>query len=539
MKRLVTEEFIRKAKKVHRDVYDYSATEYKTAKEKVKIICLEHGVFEQLPYNHLLGKGCSKCKGGARHNTMDFIFHAKKKHGDKYDYSKVKYEDSYKKVKIICPVHGVFEQKPYHHLQGSGCPKCSGCIKKDTTRFIEESEQIHENRYRYDMAVYVNNHTKVKIICPEHGVFEQLPSNHLTKKQGCIICAGVNRKTLKSFIEDAIKKHGLKYDYSNSEYINRTKKIEIICPTHGSFWQSPCDHIVGGGCPRCAHRVSKSEQEIFDFISELMKCEQSVRSVISPKELDIYIPFLKIGIELNGIYWHSDKYLDKNYHLDKLKDCERKGIRLIQIFEDEWLYKKEIVKSRLLNLIGKTPNKIYARKCEIKEVDSTTAGKFLDENHIQGKLGSKIKLGLYFENELVSLMTFGGLRKNLGQTAKEGSYELLRFCNKLNTNVVGGASKLLKHFEKTYRPKEIISYADRRWSNGNLYKQLGFEHVSDSQPNYFYVNRDVRENRFKYRKSELVKQGFDPNKTERQIMEDLGYSRVYDCGTMKFYKSYL
>ena len=134
-------------------------------------------------------------------------------------------------------------------------------------------------------------------------------------------------------------------------------------------------------------------------------------------------------------------------------------------------------------------------------------------------------------------MTFGGLRKNLGSTYEEGKYELLRFCNKLNTSVIGGASKLLKYFEKTYKPKEIISYADRRWSEGNLYHKLGFDFVHYSEPNYFYVNKLKRENRFKYRKSELVKQGFDENKTEKQIMEERGYSRIYDCGTIKFIKN--
>ena len=170
--------------------------------------------------------------------------------------------------------------------------------------------------------------------------------------------------------------------------------------------------------------------------------------------------------------------------------------------------------------------------------DIEPLNKFLEDNHIQGKLGAKVRVGLYHNEELVSLMTFGSLRKSLGSKSQEGDWELLRFCNKLNTNVVGGASKLLKYFINNYKPDNIISYADRRWSEGNLYYNLGFKLVGETRPNYFYLNTSRRESRFKYRKDILVKQGYDPNKTEREIMKERGYLRIYDCGTLKFeYKS--
>jgi hypothetical protein len=134
-------------------------------------------------------------------------------------------------------------------------------------------------------------------------------------------------------------------------------------------------------------------------------------------------------------------------------------------------------------------------------------------------------------------MTFGELRKSLGNSKKEGSFELLRFCNKLNTNVVGGASKLLKHFENNFEYEEIISYADRRWSNGDLYEKLDFTFISKTRPNYFYVRLDKREPRFKYRKDILVKEGYDKTKTEKEIMKERGYNRIYDCGSLKFVKT--
>ena len=181
-----------------------------------------------------------------------------------------------------------------------------------------------------------------------------------------------------------------------------------------------------------------------------------------------------------------------------------------------------------------TPERIYARKCQIKEVTHIDSKKFLNMNHIQGQLNSSIRLGLYLDDELVSLMTFGGLRKALGTSQKDGSYELLRFCNKLNTTVIGGANKLLKNFINLYKPKEIISYADRRWSIGNLYIKLGFDLNHYSQPNYFYVINDKRNNRFNYRKDVLIKEGFDKNKTEHEIMLERKIYRIYDSGTICF-----
>ena len=189
----------------------------------------------------------------------------------------------------------------------------------------------------------------------------------------------------------------------------------------------------------------------------------------------------------------------------------------------------------LLNKINKTPNKIYARKTEIKEItDTKIVSHFLENNHLQGRVGANIKLGLYHQGELVSLMTFGKLRRNLGQKSKQNHYELLRFCNKLYTNVVGGASKLFKFFLKNYDPEYILSYASRDYSNGNLYKSLGFNKIGKTKPNYYYIINGLRQNRFKYRKDILVKEGFDASLSEREIMSSLGHLRIYDSGNYKF-----
>jgi len=281
---------------------------------------------------------------------------------------------------------------------------------------------------------------------------------------------------------------------------------------------------------------SIKEIEIKSFIDDTLRLiSEKIR--IENKEIDVYIPSHSLGIEFNGLYWHSNIYKDKNYHINKSNDCEAQGIQLLHVFEDEWLNKKEIVKSIIKAKLGIIENKIFARKTIVKEISTRECSNFLESNHIQGNVGAKIKIGLFYGSELVSVMTFGKKRLALGnKTNVEGEYEMLRFCNKLNTSIIGGASKLLSYFRKIYNPKSILTFADRRYSNGNLYKELGFKFTGNTEPNYYYFKCSdlIRHNRFNFRKDILVKQGFDASKTEFQIMNERGYLRVFDCGHMKF-----
>lgn len=528
-------EFIEKSNKIHKNKYDYSKVKYINGYTKVKIACPIHGEFEQTPSKHTNSKqGCRKCFFEKNHNDQrkdvkDFIKESKKIHGNKYDYSLVNYKNGRTNIKIVCPIHGIFEQAPSNHLQGKGCKYCGGTAAIDTNIFIEKSKLINGDKYDYSLVNYKNSATPIKLICPEHGEFEQLPNNHLSKEQGCFKCLD-KVFDLESFIEKSNLIHNNLYDYSKVDYSKSNSKVKIICPIHGEFEQTPASHIRGSGCHSCGHINSKQEKEITSFLKSLsIEIIENSRLIIPPYELDIYIPSYKIGIEFNGIYWHSDKHRDKEYHLNKTKECDKLGFKLIHIFEDEWIYKKNIVKSRLKNILGLTENKIHGRKCEIKEVSSKDVKLFLNENHIQGNIGSKIKLGLYYENELVSLMTFGHR-----PMFNSNQYEIIRFCNKLNTTVIGGAQKLLKYFIKNYNPKEIISYADKRWSQGNLYEKLGFTFISDSPPNFYYVIDKKRYHRINFQKHKLIKQGYDKNKSESQIMLERGINKIYDCGSKKY-----
>lgn len=478
--------------------------------------------------------------------NKEFINFCTIKHGDKYDYSLVDYKGKYSKINIICNIHGVFSQTANEHRHGANCPKCIiDSYKKpkySNEDIIIKLKEYNNVDFDYSNVNYIKHDIKIKIKCLKHDeLFEQEVSTFLKNGTGCKKCqyekaSYSKRLTISDVKYNLNNVHNFKYIYEIEDTFDSRNRIKIICKKHGLFEQHYLNHLQGKGCPKCGNIISKNENELFEFIKLNYKdgIIRGDRKILNGKEIDIYLYDINLGIEFNGLLWHSDKYKDINYHIDKTNNCSIKNTRLVHIFEDEWINKKEIVKSRLLNIIGKIPNKIYARKCIIKEVSSKECSEFLDKNHIQGKLGAKIKLGLYFENELVSIMTFGNLRRNLGQISKEGSYELLRFCNKLNTNVIGGASKLFKYFLKKYNPEKIISYADRRWSQGDLYYKLGFNFVENTQPNYFYTKGIFRENRFKYRKSELIKNGFDICKTENQIMKERGYYRIYDCGTLKF-----
>ena len=472
-------------------------------------------------------------------------------HGHLYNFSKFKYVNNKTPGIIICPKHGEFLQKINNHISlKQGCPICkkeklSKLYTKTFSVFKDELFNVHGDNFIVEEVDYKGYSTKTKVVCKEHGEFFITPYRLINNKYGCGSCSRDKQDTKLSNREEFISKskliHGDKYIYDNVSYEGNRIPVKIGCRKHGEFLQIPMNHLTGSGCSKCnIVQNSKSEKEVFEFLNKYVHCTESNRKVLKGRELDIFIPPLSLGIEYNGVFWHSDRFLQNNYHLNKTEACESLNISLIHIFEDEWIYKKEIVKSRLLNLIGKTPNKIYARKCEIREVEYNKSLTFLNDNHIQGGSVSSHRIGLFYKGKLVSLMTFSSLRKSLGLTPKKGSYELIRFCNKLNTTVIGGASKLLKHFEKTYKPKEIISYADRRWSNGNLYYQLGFEFIHNSSPNYFYVKEGSvkRESRFKYRKDVLVRQGFNKDLTEKEIMVERGYRRIYDSGNKKFIKKY-
>lgn len=339
------------------------------------------------------------------------------------------------------------------------------------------------------------------------------------------------------------EKYGYDIDFLKSGFI----KVHNGCKIHGDI-EMPLpifeNRIKEGRtkiiCPICnpiKKQIGSSfmEKYICNFLkNNNINFIQHDRKILNGKELDIFIPDKNLAIECNGVYWHSEiRKPNKNYHQEKTKKCAEKNIQLIQIWEDDFNDKLNIIMDSLKSKLGLLKNKIYARKCEIKNLDSKETKQFLIENHIQGNVNSHINLGLTFNNKLVAVMTFGGLRKSLGQLPKEGFYELYRYATLKDYEIIGGGSKLLSYFKKNYIWKTIISYAKYDFSNGNFYKKLGFTYNGLTAPNYTWLINFKRENRFKYRKSEIIDET-NKDKTEKEIMWEKGYYRCFDSGNLKF-----
>ena len=387
---------------------------------------------------------------------------------------------------------------------------------------------------RYGSETY-NNIDKIKTtMLAKYGVENYFQTNEIKKK--------TTFANVKTSYEKFILNN--EYDspmFSLDEYFKRIDEHEYLkfkckkCGYEFEAWHHDGHHRH---CPKCyPKQISNPERELVEFIGlQSISIKTNDRTAIKPLELDIYVPDKKLAFEFDGLYWHSENE-DKlsNYHLTKTELCEKQGIQLIHIFENEWKCKQDIVKSRIKNLLGIYDKTIFARKCEVKEVDSKISYQFQNENHIQGQVNAKVNLGLFHNNELVSLMTFSKCRFD-----KKHEWELVRFCNKLGYHIPGAAGKLLKYFERTYMPKTLVSYADRRWSQGKLYNAIGFKLDHISKPNYWYWKTLHLESRIKYQKHKLkdILEKFDESKSEFENMKMNGYHRIFDCGNLVFEKVY-
>ena len=343
-KKKTKEEFIKDAREKHKGKYDYSKVEYVNSKTNVCIICPEHGhgEFWQTPNSHLQGVGCPKCSGNYVPTMEEWISKACEIHGDKYNYSKVNYVNCMSKVCIICSEHGEFWQVPYSHLNGNGCPKCGGTCVLTKEEWIALANEKHNGKYDYSKVQYVNNKTKVCIICSEHGEFWQPPTNHLSG-QGCFKC-GIEKKaknqalSTKEFIKKANKVHDGKYNYINVNYKDSKTKVCIICPEHGEFWQVPNVHLQGHGCPKC--NLSHLERSMMNYLDNVEFTYESQKHFkwLGRQSLDFYLPDYNVGIECQGRqhfeavdYFGGDKGFKNTLERDKRKKalCEKHGVKLL------------------------------------------------------------------------------------------------------------------------------------------------------------------------------------------------------------------
>lgn len=392
--------------------------------------------------------------------------------------------------------------------------------------YIERATEKHNGKYNYSNVIYTGKRNKIDIICPIHGLFKQNAGHHL-RGQGCPECGKEyasewRQNDFKSFIEESDKRFDKGYSFPliEIEYKNSHSKITCLCNKCGnSFIKIAGDHLTSphGGCRKCYANRSKQEENLIDFISKIVGEENIIigdRNILNGQEIDIYLPKFKIGIEYNGLFWHNEDRKGTDYHLLKTEKCLKEGIRLVHIFEDEYVNNQTIVENKLKHILKCNNDlpKIYGRNCFIKEISSYQSKCFLERFNIQGYIASTIYYGAYYNEQLIAIMCF--------KIKKNNNWEMTRFASDYNYICCGVGGKLFKHFIREYNPTIVETFADRRWTIDNkinIYHQLGFEFDGYTPPNYTYIigNECKRYHKFGFKKK-------------------INTHKIYDCGLLKY-----
>jgi rubredoxin len=519
---------------------------YVNASKSLSIKCPKGHTFNRR-WNRLKKKrDCPHCGKEARKLGVRYIKNKVKNLGIKL-ISK-EYIDSHTKMDFECPRGHTFRAKWNGGIdKGHGCPQCAG-NKKLT--IIQVRNFVESAGYTLITEEYTNNNTDLKILCDKGHTFYK---NYRDFKSGqrCGECHRKNWPTLES-VRKNLKQRG--YTLLSKEYINNHSKMEIECRKNHR-WNTDWNTLQQkSGCPTCNNRHSLKEIEMLEWIKEYYPSAHpttfnKIEIDNTSREIDIYIPEIRLGIEFNGLLWHSEKYLkDNSTHSSKFKTCKDKGIQLITIFEHEWDTKQKQIKSFLLSKLNKNHTRIYARKCKISEINQKTAKEFLDIYHIQGKSNMDVAYGLYYNDELIGLVT-GSKHHRQGQ---DGIFVLNRLVFKSGVTVVGGASRLtnsLIQYAKENDYGKIISWSDNRISNGNVYQTTGWTKAEELRQDYFYYNTKTKEVSGKQanKKKNLIKKLINNNiikeneekeyhqkYTENQLANMLSMYRVWDCGKIRW-----
>lgn len=478
-----------------------------------------------------------------------------------YDFSNSVYAGMNQKVTYLCPTHGEMQSDAKNMINGATCNKCAMEARVGKNRFtkkkmLEKFIQAHGATYDYSLCEYRGQQTSVAIICQKHGVFEQKPEYHW-KGSGCPQCfhddrrGGSQRDTTESFTAKVHALYGNSFDLAGINYINSQQEIEVRCAKHNEVCKTKPNWLLSGynPCSKCNHMKSKQEQAIADYLKIFTTIDQRNRSILKPKELDIYLPEKALAIEYSGMYWHShgtieEEIKSKNAHYNKYKTCAEQGIRLITIYETEWQERQKAIKRLLRNAIGKSKGKLMARKCELKKVEHIEARDFYEKYHPQGGAGSGEHYGLYWKNKLVACMRFTYGANDRGKSAAKRVWTLTRYATRIT--ISGGASKLFKAFVQEHNPTEVKSFSDNRYFSGAMYEQLGFELIEETDPDYqvwsmkaglkpksHYQRRNIQ--------ARLKEHGFDEhydaktdNRSERDMTYFMGARRIYDCGKKRW-----
>jgi hypothetical protein len=571
--RRTPEEFIKDIYSVNPDIDILSTEPIKNVRQVITVKCKKCGRIDDKPVKKILeGNKCIECK-----SDKQIAYYNREKSPN---LNKTLSQDAFKEklkerksenFEVLDEYKGYDNPIRFYHkvcgneftstprrllkIKYDKCPCCPGFIKKRTyEELLEEIKTRRGDEFILKTDHYENNKQKMVFYHSKCKQEFEMRIDCFLRGDPCPKCQKIygNEILPDEYIDKVKEMYGDEYEIVAFQRGNTKKKVTVMhhCTDNRTFTFSTyaSDFLhKGRKCPRCfsANHVSTAEKEIVDFLRRIYNGEvvESCRTILdNNQEIDIYIPEFKLAIEYDGLYYHSDLFKPDNYHYNKYAECKDKGITLIHIFEDEWLddAKRKIIKRKLRYLLKQTGDleRIHARKCEVREIDYKIASKFLDTYHIQGKDKANIYLGLYYNGKLYSVMSFCKPRKFLGKNSDlKYDYELSRFASNTHYIVNGAFSKLLDYFKDNYSWTSIITYADRRFSSGDTYLANGWTKIRDNKVNYYYTDNKKRYNRTAFMKGKIkikFPEIYNENKTEREMMKEAGYNRIYDCGTITF-----
>jgi len=507
--------------------YTLVSDSYKNNKIKLETLCPNgHRWFVRWS-DFRVGKRCP-CETNNMPITKEVVIEVLKVYG--FDLVSDTYVDNKTPIKIRC-THGHTTEMSYSHFYNR--PHCSECWRKTLPTYSKIKEHFVVMGYTLLSDNYVGSKKLLRYKCKE-GHINYMSWNNFSRKYRCPDCANNALLTI-PFLREEFGKRG--YTLNSDIYEGNKKKLDCTCPL-GHKWSVSWNCFNRPQeCPRCNRMSSKPEREIRDFVISLLSEEEVIcndRETIGPYELDIFIPAKKVAIEFCGLYYHSEVSGGKTnrYHYDKMVACNQKGIRLLVVFEDEYTNRKEVVLSRIQNAIGVGLKRVYARQCEIREIDSKTANAFLLEFHLQGKSNSTKRWGLYYKDLLVAVLT-AGYPARAHTSGGKRVLEIKRFASRGGYSIVGGASKLFgkaKQFAIEQDFEVIKSYCDRRYESLTpVYEQLGLvmQTYTKYTPHYISPDYKVRVRNQGLRKTPEERL---TGKSEWGLRREQGYDRIFDCG---------
>lgn len=465
------------------------------------------------------------------------------------------------KVSFACPTHGTMDMDAKNLIAGKKCKLCAfderrGKYRVTKNKMLAKFRETHGNRYDYSQAVYAGSQVPVRIICPDHGAFNQTPEAHWTGSR-CPQCfheqaRGVSQKdTKESFAQKVASIFGDLFDLSQVVYTNSQTPVTIRCTKHNRPFSSKPNALTFGynPCTQCNHMKSAAEDKLAAYLASFLPIARRDRTLIKPKELDIYVPSAGVAVEYCGMYHHTCKTAEevrknKNKHYEKYVAAQEQGVRVLTIYESEWKERPLQIKRLLRNLIGKSKGKLMARKCQLEKVDKREAMAFFEKYHVQGGAGFGEHYGLFWGGKLVACMRFTFGINDRGIGAKNATWTLSRYATRIN--VSGGASRLFKAFVDEHRPPEVKSFSDNRYFDGGMYAKIGFTLEKELEPDYqiwspkiglkpksYYQRRNIPARL----KDHGIADDFDPDqdaRSESEMTFFMNCGRIYDCGKKRW-----